>query len=58
MNEILQGMIAMAAYKALNQSDTRVRPLPRNIREACWLVFDPWWNENQVADMRYVARRL
>lgn len=58
MNDLIAGCIALAAYKALNQAGTGVKPLPLAVREACWRTFDPWWNANQIDDMRQKVRNF
>lgn len=43
MSDLIASCIALAAYRAMNDSDTKTRPLPRHVRMAAWRVFDAWW---------------
>lgn len=44
IQDLIEGMIALAAYRAMNRIYTRVEPnFGRRVADAAWAVFDPWW---------------
>lgn len=52
MSDLILGMIALAGYKAMNESHWArthgeiegCKVIPRKVEEAAWKVFNPWWS--------------